>query len=247
MNKVSAIIVDDEQRARDVLSALLSRNCPDVEVLAKCVDVITAVDKIKELQPNVVFLDVQMPNYNGYELVSFFEEINFEIIFVTAFDDYAIKAFELNAIDYLVKPVDRSRLVNAVERVSEKLGKEKSKEAYDELLNSIKKKEYKKIIIPTIGERKILEINNIIAIEAEGAYCKIYRTNHKPLIISKNLKHFEGKLEEQDGFFRSHRGWLINLNHIESINKGDLTLTLSNNTKAKISRSRYEAFNLLIA
>ncbi|NQX97391.1 MAG: response regulator transcription factor [Flavobacteriales bacterium] len=246
MNKVTAIIVDDEQRARDVLNTLLDRNCPNVSVIATCVDVLSAVEKIKEVQPDVVFLDVQMPNYAGYELVKFFDEITFEIIFVTAFDHYAIKAFELNAIDYLVKPVDRLRLVDAVERVAIKVGREKSKEEYEELLNSIKNKEYKKIVIPELGDRRVLEINKIIAIEAEGSYCKIYQPNDKPVVISKNLKYFEERLEVQDGFFRSHRGWLINLNHIKAINKTELTLTLSNNLTAKISRTRLEAFETQI-
>ena len=148
MNGLRAIIVDDEQRARDVLSKLLERNCSNVVVEETCVDVLSAVEKIKKIQPDVVFLDVQMPNYAGYELVNFFDEINFEIIFVTAFDHYAIKAFELSAIDYLVKPVDRLRLVEAVNKVKLKKGQEKSKEAYEELLNSIKEKEFKKIVIP---------------------------------------------------------------------------------------------------
>jgi two-component system LytT family response regulator len=247
MNKVTAIIVDDEQRARDVLSKLLERNCPNIRVLDKCSDVISAVEKIKELKPDVVFLDVQMPNYAGYELVKFLDEINFEIIFVTAFDHYAIKAFELNAIDYLVKPVDRTRLVEAVERVAEKKHQEKSKEEYEHLLTAIKHKEFKKIVIPELGDRRVVDIDTIIAVEAEGAYCKVYQTSGKPLVVSKNLKYFEDRLEQSDSFFRSHRGWLVNLNHIETINKTELSLTLSNNLKAKISRIRIEAFEIQIA
>jgi len=163
MNKISAIIIDDEKRARDVLQMLLERNCPGVNILATCVDVLSAVEKINEVQPDVVFLDVQMPNYAGYELVNFFDEINFEIIFVTAFDHYAIKAFELSAIDYLVKPVERLRLVDAVKRVSTKVNSQESKKQYEQLLNSIKEKEFKKIVIPESGNRRVLEIDNIIA------------------------------------------------------------------------------------
>lgn len=246
MSKITAIIIDDEQRARDVLEKLLERNCRDVEILDKCVDVPSGVDKIKELKPDVVFLDVQMPNYAGYELINFFDKIDFEIIFVTAFDHYAIKAFELNAIDYLMKPVDRSRLIASVGRVSEKIIQKQSKEEYKTLLNSIKKKEYKKIIIPELGNRRVLEINNIIAIEAEGAYCKIHQTNEKSFIISKNLKYFEKRLEISDGFFRSHRGWMVNLDYVQTINKTELNLVLMNNLKAKISRTRLDAFETQI-
>lgn len=247
MDKVKAIIVDDELRARDVLSKLLERNCPKVNVLEKCEDLLSAVEKIKELKPDVVFLDIQMPNYAGYEIVSFFDEINFEIIFVTAFDHYAIKAFELNAVDYLVKPVERLRLIDAVDRASGKIENKESKEQYEQLLTTIKNKEFKKIVIPELGNRRILEIDKIIAIEAEGAYCKIYQLNEKPLVISKNLKYFETRLEGSNGFFRSHRGWLVNLSHVNHINKTELSLSLSNNIKAKISRTRLNDFELLIS
>ncbi|MGB0918357.1 MAG: LytR/AlgR family response regulator transcription factor [Flavobacteriales bacterium] len=247
MKNVTSIIVDDEQRGRDVLAALLERNCPNVEVLETCADVVSAVDRIKALNPDVVFLDIQMPNYNGYELVNFFTEINFEIIFVTAFDTYAIKAFELNAIDYLVKPVGRLRLVEAVNRVAAKLDQHQSKEQYEHLLNSIKNSEFKKIVIPEMGNRRILEFDMIVAVEAEGAYCKIHKSNNNTIVASKNLKYFEQRLTQSDGFFRSHRGWLINLSHIETINKTELSLTLSNNLVAKLSRSRLEAFETHIA
>ena len=109
MNKIKAIIVDDEKRARNVLDQLLSRNFDNIEVVAQCADVPSAVEEIKRLKPDVVFLDIQMPNYVGYELVNFFDKVDFDIIFVTAFDQYAIKAFELSAIDYIVKPIDRNK------------------------------------------------------------------------------------------------------------------------------------------
>lgn len=246
MKEVRAIIVDDEQRARDVLSKLLERNCPMVKVVASCEDVLSAVDKIKSLKPDVVFLDVEMPDYAGYELVNFFNEINFDIIFVTAFDQYAIKAFELSAIDYLVKPIERLRLVEAVDRVAKKVNINESKFQYEQLLNSIKEKEFRKIVIPELGNKRIIEINTITAIEAEGSYCKIHQLNQKPFVISKNLKYFEARLGDTKLFFRSHRGWLVNINHIETINKTELTLNLCNNLVAKISRNMVSSFESYI-
>ena len=246
MKEVTAIIVDDERRARDVLNKLLERNCPIVNVVAMCVDVLSAVEKIKALKPDVVFLDVEMPVYAGYELVNFFNEINFEIIFVTAFDQYAIKAFELSAIDYLVKPIERLRLVDAVERVSKKVNIIESKVQYEQLLNSIKEKEFRKIVIPELGNKRIVEINTIIAIEAEGSYCKIHLLNNKSFVISKNLKYFEERLGDSKSFFRTHRGWLVNINHIETINKTELTLKLCNNLVAKISRNMVSSFEKYI-
>jgi two-component system LytT family response regulator len=117
MKTIKAILVDDEEGARDVLANLLLRFCPNVELLAKCSNIPEAVEQIKSLQPDLVFLDIEMPNYAGYEIVNFFEKIDFEIVFVTAYDQYAIRAFEIAALDYLLKPIDIERLKLAVERV----------------------------------------------------------------------------------------------------------------------------------
>ncbi|EZH74249.1 hypothetical protein ATO12_15395 [Aquimarina atlantica] len=239
---MKAIIVDDEQRARNVLSNLIKRCDLHIDILAKCSCLEDAVKEIKELQPDVVFLDVQMPNYAGYEIANFFDEMNFDIIFVTAFDEYAIKAFELSAIDYLVKPIDRRRLIEAVEKLQNKIEKQKKIEDYQVLLNTIKEKEFKQIILPELGNRRIIAINTIIAIEADGSYSKIYTTENKPLTTSKNLKYFENLLPEDISFFRSHRTWMINLKYIEVINKSSLTITLAQNITAKISRTRFSSF-----
>ena len=120
------IIVDDEQSAQDVLENLLDRYCPSVQLLDKCSNVEEAVASIEKNQPDIVFLDIEMPNYAGYELVSFFETVNFDIIFITAYDHYAIKAFEVSAVDYLLKPVDIERLKSAVDKVQEKKDRKNS-------------------------------------------------------------------------------------------------------------------------
>ena len=246
MNVIKAIIVDDEQRARNVLSNLIKRCDLDIDILAQCSCLEDAVAKIKELQPDVVFLDVQMPNYAGYEIANFFEEMNFDIIFVTAFDEYAIKAFELSAIDYLVKPIDRKRLIEAVDKLQNKIEKQKKIEDYQILLNSIKEKEFKQIILPELGNRRIIAIHTIIAIEADGSYSKIYTTENKSVTTSKNLKYFENLLPEDTTFFRSHRTWIINLKYIEVINKTNLTIQLAQNITAKIARTRFGSFENVI-
>ncbi len=242
MSIIKAILVDDEQRARNVLSNLLKRCNLEVEILAKCASLPEGVEKIKELQPDVVFLDVQMPNYAGYEIANFFDEMNFDIIFVTAFDEYAIKAFELSAIDYLVKPIDRNRLIEAIEKLQNKLEKQKKIKDYQLLLNSIKKKEFKQIILPELGNRRVLALDSIIAIEADGSYSKIYTTDNKPVTTSKNLKYFENLLPEDTTFFRSHRTWIINLKYVEVVNKSSLNIELTQNITAKIARTRFTSF-----
>src|SRR3989338_4013155 len=115
--KLKAILIDDEESARNVLSNLMARFCPEVNILQTCANVTEAIDAINTHQPDVVFLDIEMPNYSGFELVNFFEKVNFEIVFVTAYDKYAIKAFEVSAVDYLLKPIEIDRLKQAVERL----------------------------------------------------------------------------------------------------------------------------------
>lgn len=243
MLKIKAILIDDEQSARNVLTNLLERTSSNIEIVATCNNLEDGVSQIKKLKPNVVFLDVQMPNYAGYEIVKFFDKIDFEIIFVTAYDYYAIKAFELNAIDYLVKPIDRKKLALTISKLENKLKQLATLVDYNVLLKSIKDKEYKKIIIPELGNRRIINLDDIIAIEADGAYSKIHLKENKIITTSKNLKYFEVVLPKNISFFRSHRTWIINLSYITSLNKSELTILLANgNLSAKISRARIDDF-----
>lgn len=248
MRKIKAILIDDEQSARNVLTNLLERTSATIDILATCENVLEGVEQIKALQPDVVFLDVQMPNYAGYEIVRFFDQIDFEIIFVTAYDHYAIKAFELNAIDYLVKPIDRKKLSLALDKLEDKLAQKTAVIDYNSLLKTIQDKDYKKIVIPELGNRRIINLEDILAIEADGAYSIIHLNNTTTITTSKNLKYFEDVLPDESSFFRSHRAWLINLNYIEYLNKTELSITLHHNQlKTKISRARIDDFEKVLA
>lgn len=241
MNKIRAIIVDDEEGARDVLDNLLLRFCPEVELIAKCQNVLQAVDVINKEQPDLVFLDIEMPNYSGFEIVTFFKEINFEIIFVTAYDQYAIRAFEVAAIDYLLKPIDIERLKHAVTRVQQQRNVEQQSQRLSLLSNTLESKQLKNIIISDKGQQNIIPIENIIAIEAQESYCTIH-TTEKTYIASKNLKHFETVLESLPQFFRVHKSWLINKNYIKHYSKSDLSIQLSNGLTTKLSKYKKTEF-----
>lgn len=247
MTKINAIIVDDERRARNVLSSLLERCGADITVVAECSNVPDAVEEIKRLQPDVVFLDVQMPNYAGYEIVKFFDKINFEIIFVTAHDQYAIKAFELSAIDYLIKPINRTRLAEAVEKLSERVAEQHKLADYSVLLNSMEEKSFKQIVIPELGNRRVLELNEIVAVEADGSYSKIHLIDGQIVTVSKTLKYFESVLSEDESFFRSHRAWILSLKCLRSFNKTKGLALLSGDVTAKISRNKLAEFEGHIA
>jgi two-component system LytT family response regulator len=247
MKTINAIIIDDEPRARRVLNNLLLKNTLDITILAECNGIKPAVAKIKELKPDVVFLDIQMPHYSGYEIVNFFDKIDFEIVFVTAYDDYIMKALELCAIDYLVKPIDRERLSQALKKLQFRLDEKDRLSKYETLLNTINSKEFTQIVIPELGNRRVLNLKELIAIEADGAYSKFHLIQSKSIIASKNLKYFEDVLPKKGGFFRSHRGWIVNLKYIKTINRTKGTLNLENEIEAKLSRSRYSEFDLALS
>lgn len=247
MANINAVIVDDEESARDVLSNLLARAFPEIKIVATCSNVPDAAVQIKHYNPDVVFLDVEMPNYAGYEIVGFFEKIDFEIIFITAFDQYAIKAFELSAVDYLVKPINRMRLAEAVTKLKEKVGHKKAIGDYQVLLESIKTNSLDKIVIPEIGNRRILLLNDIIAIEGKGAYSSIYLNQKKSIVVSKNLKYFENVFPSNAAFFRSHKSWIINFDCVKSYNKSKSQVLLNGDIIAKLSKYRITEFETEIA
>ena len=246
MSKLKAILVDDEESARDVLQNLLQRFCPDVELVAKCENVLEAVEVIKEQQPNLVFLDIEMPNYSGFEIVKFFKEINFQIIFVTAYDQYAIKAFEVSATDYLLKPVDIGRLKFSVEKVKQHHNILQQAERLNLLNQTLETKQIKNIVISDKGQQNIIALKNIIAIEAQESYCLIYTTDKK-YTVSKNLKHFETLLENLPQFIRVHKSWLISKDYLQNYSKSDLTIQLSGNIVAKLSKYKKADFEAAIS
>ncbi len=242
MDVIKAILVDDEPRANSVLKELLLKSTYDIKIMDICEDLVSAVKTIKELEPDVVFLDVQMPNYAGYEIVNFFEKINFEIIFVTAFNKYAIKAFELCAIDYLVKPIKRVRLGEALAKLQSRMEDKNNLEQYQTLLRTIQNSRQNKLVIAEMGNRRIININDIIAIEANGAYTSIHLLNQQKITTSKNLKYYENLLDNDTSFYRVHRSWLINFDYLKSFNRTASILHLEANIEAKISRKHYNEF-----
>ena len=242
MRKIKAIIVDDEESARDVLDNLLLRFCPNVEVLAKCANVPDAAEEIKRLSPDVVFLDIEMPQYAGFEIVKFIDELNFEIVFVTAYDRYAIRAFEVAALDYLLKPVEIDRLRNAIDRVVQRRKNfDDQNKQIDLLKTSLESKEIKNLVVSDKGQQQIIALETIVAIEAQESYCIIH-TSKRNFLASKNLKHFESVLEGCTQFFRVHKSWIINKSHLQNYSKTELTIQLSNGITTRLSKYRKAEF-----
>lgn len=241
MKKMKAILVDDEESARNVLSNLLARFCPEVELCARCENVLQAVDAIETHQPDLVFLDIEMPNYSGFEIVQFFEKINFQIIFITAYEQYALKAFEIAAIDYLLKPIDIERLKNAVSRTNDRINLLEQAERLSVLKNTLQTKQLENLVVSDRGQQHILPLNDIIAIEAMESYCTIH-TVKRQFTVSKNLKFYENMLEENNQFIRSHKSWLLNVQKVERYSKTELSVEMTNGLMTKLSKYKKNEF-----
>ena len=244
--KIKAILADDEESARDVLENLLKRFCPEIELLGKYENLESAVIGIKKLKPDLVFLDIEMPNYAGYEITRFFEHIDFEIIFITAYDSYAVKAFEVSDLDYLLKPIDIERLKNSVQRAQVRIGKNSLTENLNLLEQTIKNKVISNLMISEKGMQHRVELDNIIAIEAQESYCFLF-TNSKKYLVSKNLRHFENILQDHPDFLRTHKSWIINKKHLISYSNTDNTITMSGNIEARLSKYRKGEFDHFLA
>lgn len=246
MDKIKAILVDDEESARNILRSLLEKFCPQVTLIEAYKNVQEAVEGIKLHTPDLVFLDIEMPNYAGYEIIDFFDEVDFEMIFVTAYDKYAIKAFEVSAVDYLLKPVEIDRLKEAVTRVAARLNLKHSKERIKHLQSTLKDGNIGSIIVSDKGYQYTLNLSDIIALEAQESYCKIH-TQNKSFIESKNLKHFERLLVEKLNFVRVHKSWIVNLDHMINYSKLNLKINLTGDLEAKLSKYKKADFEKMLA
>ena len=240
-----AIIIDDEVRAQRVLGNLLKKFCPSVIVLEVCSNVPDAVIAINTHTPDVVFTDIEMPDYSGFELISFFKEVNFEIVFTTGYDEYALRAFEVSAVDYLLKPIQIEQLERTVTKV-EKLKQANMQVRLDILSENLKTAEINKIALPSLDGLIFVAVQDIIYLEADGAYTKVHLNKSKSILVSKKLKYFELLLERRSQFYRVHRSTIININYIIKYSKSDNYISLYNGVSVAISRDKKAAFELHI-
>lgn len=241
---IRSIIIDDEHYGRLALKLALEKCCPDVEIIAICEGPEQGLKTIKSLQPDLVFLDVQMPNMTGFDLLQQLGPINFEVIFVTSHDQYAIKAIKFSALDYLLKPVDEDDLMQAVNKAKEHMQQTGSAYRYQSVLNNIHYRSGKidKLAVPTLEGIDFYKTDDIIYCQADGNYTALFLTNHQKKLISKNLKDFENLLTGS-GFCRVHNSFLINMQHIQKYIKGEGGyVVLTDEHHVDISRRRKESF-----
>lgn len=239
---IKALIIDDELKARNILRHYLESFVPEVNELQHAESVDAALDILKTYQPDIVFLDVEMPYKNGFDLLTGLTHIPFDVIFTTAYNQYAIQAIRFSALDYLLKPVDPDELKAAVHRHIDKKQSTKEKEVlYRNLVENIDKKEVKdfRIAVPSSEGVHFFTIDQILRLEADRSYTHIHLLNKRPFTASKTLRHFEEMLEEF-GFIRTHKSHLVNPQHITRISNDNEFVILSDGSKAEVSRRKKE-------
>lgn len=239
---MKAIIVDDEERARRSLETLLQLHCPDVEIVDQCANVPKAVLAIKQHQPNLVFLDIEMPEFSGFELMQFFDTINFEVVFVTAYSEYAVEAFEYSAVDYVLKPVQVEKLKAAVEKAKVRVESHNMKQRLEVLKQNFQSDEFSKIALPVSDGLLFVEVSMITMLQADGAYTNVWMVDGSKLLVSKKLKFFEDLLMKRKNFFRIHRSHLINLNFIKKYNRLESYIEMDNGSTMPVSKERKKEF-----
>lgn len=235
---IRAIIIDDEQGAQVALNSLIREHCPEVEVVAIASNVDEGIARIDEHHPDVIFLDIEMPEKNGFNLLEHYKEYDFSVIFTTAYQEYAIKAIRFCALDYLLKPVRRDELVDAIERI----GKLRySSKQLKSLLDNMNTGKVDSIVLNSYSGFVHTKISEIVRFEADSNYTEVFFRDGTKLLMSKTLRNYEELLEEE-GFFRCHRTHLVNLNYVKDIVKyASWNLRLENGEEVPISRRKKDA------
>lgn len=244
---LNAVIIDDELNSRETLKNLVTNFCKDVKIVAEADSVDEGISVINSNNPDLVFLDIEMPFRNGFDLLTSFKEINFEIIFTTAYSQYAIKAIKFSALDYLLKPINVKELREAISKIQAKrieLDKEAGSKKLDVFMANMKNisSQFQKMVIPTINGFDVIELKDIIRCESDRSYTSFHFTDKKTILLSKAIGDFEDLLDEHN-FMRVHQSHLINLAHVKRYTKGrGGSVEMSDGSIIDISRNKREEF-----
>ena len=240
---MKAIIVDDEAHARSLLSNTIKEHCKGIEIIAEAENVKEAVKLINKNNIELVFLDIEMPNENGFALFEYFDKPSFVTIFCTAYSEYAIQAFEVSAVDYLLKPVSISKLQDAIEKAIKTRGQNQILQNINVLRENITVNQLQKIALPLSDGLVFIKIDDILYFEADGSYTHVI-TNKEKYLVSKKIKEFHELLTNDSRFFRVHRSYLVNIQQIKKYSKKDgATLVFENNKVIPVAREKKNEFD----
>lgn len=246
---ITAVLIDDDKHLRKGLKALLERYTHEIHIIGEAESVQTGVECLEKLRPQVIFLDIHLSDGTGFDILEKIKgKITAHIVFITAHEQYAVKAFKFSALDFILKPVDPEELQDTIAKIKEVVGKRNSFEHIDLLLENIRKKvdNFKRIALSTSDGIHLFEVSDIIRCEAKVNYTEFFIKNHKPLLISKTLKEYEEMLTEH-GFERIHQSHLINLSYLKSYIKSDGGyVIMADNSKLPLAQSKREKLQELI-
>lgn len=243
-HRLITVIIDDEPDAVDFISSISEEYCPDIDICGRANNVKDGVELIKEIKPELVFLDVEMPNGTGFELLTHFPDKNFDVVFVTAFNHYAIQAIKYSAVDYILKPININEFIEAVNRVVNKRASNtySANEDFEVLLENLRTAHPTRLVIPTSDGKEYLNPRDIIRIEADRSYSWFYITDRHKILVSKHLKEFQELLNDRN-FFRPHNSHLINLEFVKKFVRHDGGyIEMSDGSQIPISRNRKDLF-----
>jgi len=241
----TAIIIDDEPKVRDSLTSMISTYCPTIKLIGQANTIETGYHIINNLKPDVVFLDIKMPDGTGFDLLKRFSQIDFYFFIITAYEEFAIKAFKFSALDYLLKPIDPDDLIKAVEKLTTKINVEETNRRVELLMANVdgKENEPNRIVLKTIDNVYIVEIKDIIRCESINNCTKFFTINQEEIQVSKTLKDYEELLAPL-GFIRCHQSHLVNKNFIQSYSRfPNPELKLKNGTKIPVSMRKRVLFS----
>ncbi len=235
---LKTIIIDDEPDSIKLLELQLAQHCPQIEIAGTYTSSIKALPAIEKLQPDLIFLDIEMPVMNGFELLEKILHLPFSVIFITAYNEYALKAFRFNAVDYLLKPVEAADLIQAVAKAAQRIKPTNTQLSL--MQKQMRGEPATRIAIPgQQGGVSFIDLNDIIYSEASNNYSKLILADGKQFLISKTLKDVQEVLEEEH-FLRVHRQYIINLNHVKQFNRNEGILTMVNGDHIPIARNQKE-------
>lgn len=247
---MKVVIIDDESKARSLLHTIISEYCSEIEEVFLAENLLKGIEIIKKEEISVVFLDIEMPQYSGLQLFEFLDinDITFEVIFTTAYSDYAIQAFEFSAIDYLLKPLRPNKVKEAVEKAKKALEQNQVQQRLTELKKALSSEKFNKLALPVEDGVLFVKLEDIFLLEADSMYTQFYLKNDKKMLISKPLKYFTDLLESKDMFYKPHRSYLVNLQYLQKLVKKEGTyIELENKFLVPVSKDKKDELIKIIS
>ncbi|MCO5259450.1 MAG: LytTR family DNA-binding domain-containing protein [Crocinitomicaceae bacterium] len=240
--KKKALVIDDENRTRDLIAKMINSFGLDIEAISEGESAKSAIKAIENHEPDIVFLDIQMPDGSGFDVLKALPNKSFEVVFITAHEEFAIKAIKFSALDYILKPVDADELLQVVERALEKMSEKHDERQFDALQNNISPQQKRKLVLKTLESVHIVELDQIIRLESDRNYTSFYLNDGRVILVSKTLKEYDDLLTGYN-FIRVQQSHLINLEYVDRYNKGNGgCVVMKDGAEVPLSPARREIF-----